>query len=160
MTIANYIYIAVISGYYSKSDWQKWADEEILNNYEVEEWVYNVSLAKDTEELYEAIYEKRMEESYYQNNEFLQEDVVVGYYYMLYGEKRINLYELINRLSDEDDISSSSSIHEIQNFYTIFKEINENNGLIDNCEFIEKIVALLEPYRKLAEEQKIKLDVH
>ncbi|OSA94465.1 UNVERIFIED_ORG: hypothetical protein B2H93_08185 [Clostridium botulinum] len=91
MTIANYIYIAVISGYYSKSDWQKWADEEILNNYEVEEWVYNVSLAKDTEELYEAIYEKRMEESYYQNNEFLQEDVVVGYYYMLYGEKRINL---------------------------------------------------------------------
>ena len=32
MTIANYIYIAVISSYYSKSDWQKWADEEILNN--------------------------------------------------------------------------------------------------------------------------------
>ncbi|GAA0075640.1 hypothetical protein UT300005_00180 [Clostridium sp. CTA-5] len=160
MTIANSLYIAVIIGYYSKSDWQKWADEEILNNDDVEEWVYNVSLAKDTDELYKAIYEKRIEESYYQNNEFLQEDVIVGYYYMLYREKRIILYELISRLSDEDDISSSSSIHEIQNFYIILKEINENNGLIENCEFIEKIMGLLETYRKLAEEQKIKLNLH
>ncbi|MGL4107038.1 hypothetical protein [Clostridium sp. LP20] len=158
MTIANYIYIAVMSGYYSKSDWQKWADEEILNNDNVEEWIYNVSLAKDTEELYEAIYEKRIEESYYQSNEFLQEDVVVGYYYMLYSEKRISLYELISRLSDEDDVSASSSIHENQNFYTIFKDINENYDLIEDYELITKIEKLLQPFKKLAEEQKIKLE--
>ena len=160
MTIANYIYIAVISGYYSKSDWQKWADEEILNNHEVEEWVYNVSLAKNVDELCIALYDKKLEECYYDYNKSLQGDVVVGYYYMLYSEKRISLYELISRLSDEDDVSASSSIHENQNFYTIFKDINENNNLIEECELITKIEKLLQPFKKLAEEQKIKLEEH
>lgn len=160
MTIANYIYIAVISGYYSKSDWQKWADEEILNNDDVEEWVYKVSLAKDKEELYEAIYEKRKEESYYENNEALKEDVVVGYYYMLYREKRLSLYDLIDRLSDDDDISAQSSIHEQEDFYIIFNKINKDNGLIRDPLFIKSMHDLFEPFRKIAEEQKQQLELN
>lgn len=79
---------------------------------------------------------------------------------MLYSEKRISLYELISRLSDEDDVSAISSIHENQNFYTIFKDINKNNNLIEECELITKIEKLLQPFKKMAEEQKIKLEKH
>ena len=95
MTIANYIYIAVISGYYSKSDWQGWADKQISNNDDVEEWIYKVSLAKDIDELCTAVYNKNIEECYYKNNECSQDDAVVGYYYMLYIEKRISLYDAL-----------------------------------------------------------------
>lgn len=160
MTIANYLYIIVVSGYYSKLDWQNWADKEILNNGNVEEWVYKVSLAKNVDELCMALYDKKLEECYYDYNKSLQEDVVVGYYYMLYSEKRISLYELISRLSDEDDVSARSSINENQNFYTIFKDINENHDLIENYELITKIRNLLQPFKKLAEEQKRKLEEH
>lgn len=155
--IANYIYIAVISGYYSKEDWQRWADKEISNNDYVEEWVYEVSLAKDKDELYKALYDKRKNESYYENNEILQEDVVVGYYYMLYIEKKLSLYDLIDRLSDEDDISVKSSIHDQEDFYIIFNKIKEDDSLIRNSTFVKNMQILFEPFRKIAEKQQLEL---
>ncbi|KAJ49741.1 hypothetical protein BD780_000814 [Clostridium tetanomorphum] len=160
MTIANYIYIAVISGYYSKSDWQGWADKQILNNNDVEEWVYKISLAKDIDELCTAVYDKKIEECYYENNEFSQYDAVVGYYYMLYIEKRISLYALIDRLSDDDDISAESSIHEQENFYIIFDKINKDSELISDSLFIKSMHDLFEPFRKIAEEQKQQLELY
>lgn len=83
MTIGYYIYIASMSGYYSKTDWQSWADRQIMDNDEVEEWIYKVSLVKDIEDLCTAVYDKKIEERYYTdldqydliNNEMIRKSV-------------------------------------------------------------------------------------
>ncbi|WP_291562646.1 MULTISPECIES: hypothetical protein [unclassified Clostridium] len=116
MTIGHYIYIASVSGYYSKSDWQGWADRQILNKNEVEDWVYKVSLAKDIEGLSMAVSDKKLEECYYEENKSSSSDAIVGYYYMQYKENRLSLRDLFSKLSDEDDISTTSSINENEDF--------------------------------------------
>ncbi len=160
MTIISYLYIIAISGYYSKEDWQKWADEEILKKAEVDEWIYKVSFAKDEDEFREAIHYPMYDECYLSYNAFSEEDVIVGYYYMMYKEGRMSLYELINKLSDDDDISNSSSIHEKENFYQMFKELTESKD--SNCKkrLDKKIGELLEPLKEIAEEQKKVLESH
>lgn len=160
MTIINYLYIIVISGYYAKKEWQKWADEEILKKDEVDEWIYKISLAKDVDEFMESIYYPMFDECYYSNNEFSREDAIVGYYYMMYKERRISLYELINKLSDDDDISTSSSIHKKENFYELLNELNKRMDLNYKNELANKIEELLEPLKKIAEDQKKIIEFH
>ena len=160
MTIANYIYIIVISGYYTKEDWQKWADEEILKRDEVDDWIYQIATAKDVDEVRSATYYPRLEECYFCYNKFSREDAIVGFYYMLYKENRMSLYELISKLSDEDDISNGSSIRKRQNFYEMFNQLNKINDLDYRNALENKIKELFEPLVKIAKEQKRILEAH
>lgn len=160
MTKATYLYLAVISGYYSEKDWQNWADKEILNNDVVDDWIYNVSLICSKEELCTILYEQSLEECYYDYNDDLKEDIIVGYYYMLFEEKKISLYELISMLGDEDDISVASTVHDVQNFYLLFVKLNKNPELLDDSELKIKLKKLLEPYAELAKKQKNELEYH
>lgn len=40
MTMANYIKELVISEYYKKADWKKWATDKIYENKDNEKWIY------------------------------------------------------------------------------------------------------------------------
>ena len=160
MTIGYYIYIACVSGYYTKSNWQNWADRQILNNDEVQDWIYKVSLAKDIEELCIAVSDKKLEECYFEEHKSLPSDAIVGYYYIKYIENKISLYDLVDRLSDEDDISETSSINEYEDFYRILKEIDVNDRLIEDKLFIKNIHDLFEPFREIAEKQKRQLELY
>lgn len=153
MTIGYYVYLACISGYYCKLDWQSWADRLILKSVNIEDWIYNISLAKNENELCIAVNEKKIGESYCGENKQPLEDAIVGYYYLLYLENRISMYDLLSKLSDEDDISNSSSIHEFQNFYDLWNLVKLNKDLITKKYFVENIHELLEPYRIIASDQ-------
>ncbi len=47
MFIANYIYNAIVSGYYTKLEWREWTHEEIRSKEYVEDWVLDLECAKD-----------------------------------------------------------------------------------------------------------------
>ncbi|MBN3524087.1 hypothetical protein [Paenibacillus apiarius] len=160
MTIGHFLYIACVSGYYSKSDWQGWADRQILKKNEVEDWIYKVSLAKDIEELSSAVSDKKLEECYYEENKSSPSDAIVGYYYIQFLENKISLRDLIDKLSDEDDISTASSINEYEDFYSILNEINSNECLLAEISFTKKINDLFEPFRQIAESQKKQLELY
>ena len=153
MIIADYLYIACESGYYSKLDWQGWADRQILTKNKVEYWIYDVSLATDIVELGTAVCEKRLEERYYAENNFSPSDATVGYYHIQLLENKISLRDLIDKLSDEDDPATSSSIHHGINFYNIWKEIGSDEKRLEDNSFIQKINDLCEPYRLIAQSQ-------
>ncbi len=54
-SIEKFLYSIIYSGFYSKSDWQKWADKMISNNNEVDNWIYNLSLASNKDEALKAV---------------------------------------------------------------------------------------------------------
>lgn len=158
LTIASNLYIACVSGYYSKVDWQEWADRQILKKDTVEDWIYEVSLAKDLNELSLAVGAKMLDESYYEKNRFSKSDVIVGYYYLQFLENKITLRDLISKLSDEDDPSNSSSINEFLNFYAIMGEINLDNSILKEPLFDQKLAIVFDPYKQIAESQKEQLE--
>jgi len=51
MPIENYLHTIVVSEYWKKEQWQSWADELILCNDELKDWIYDVAFAKNREEL-------------------------------------------------------------------------------------------------------------
>lgn len=158
--IADYLYIACESGYYSKQDWQCWADRQILTKSKVEYWIYDVSLAKDIVELGIALSEIRMEGSFYVENNFSPSDAAVGYYYLKLIENRLSLRNIIDKLSNEDDPAMASSIHYGLNFYDIWKEIDVDEKRLEDPLLIQKINDLCEPYRQIAERQLEQLQLY
>lgn len=110
MPIINYLYTAVLSGYLKKEQWQKWADCIIMNESEVDTWIYEVSIAKNASEVCNAIYYQKIIESFDNDTKYWEPDIVIGYYYLMYQKGEMLLKDLIERLSDEDDICSESEI--------------------------------------------------
>lgn len=160
MTIGHYIYIISVSEYYYKSDWQNWADNQILKNTTVDDWIYKVSLAKNIEELTNVLNDKIIEECYFEEHNSSPSDAIVGYYYMKYLEKKINLYHLVSKLSDEDDISVSSSVHQKMNFYNIFKKLDSAPNIATDEMFLKHIDEILTPFILIAEKQKKLLELY
>lgn len=153
--IAHYLHTIVLSGYYTSDDWQSWADNIILNNdiKNIEYWIFDVSLAKNQDELFNAIRDKvtveNMTDDYYF---YWEPDIVIGYYYLLYKENRISLSELFERLGYDDDISNESIINyvDIMNGYVV----NEDSFSESEFAALDK---LLNPFMNTALEQKRKL---
>lgn len=46
MPIVNYLHTIVLSKYWNTNQWQSWADCLIICNDNLEEWVYDVAIAK------------------------------------------------------------------------------------------------------------------
>lgn len=94
--IANELQIIAQSGYYSAKDWQAWADNIILNSDEVDSWIYDVSLAQNLTELMWAVQDA------YDNNcsEYLRNDTILGYKYMMYRENRLAINDLAKYFID------------------------------------------------------------
>ena len=106
MIIVNYLHTVVISGYYEKEQWQSWADKIILNNENVQSWIYDVAVAKNKQELFDAIAFEKCIEEFSKDTLYWETDVVIGYYYLMYKEDKITLSQLVEKVTDEDDASS------------------------------------------------------
>lgn len=156
ITIANYLFAAASSGFYSRKDWQAWADKLILKNDKVDDWIYSVSLAKDVNELSKALGDKIIEENYYANNESPPSDAVIGYFYMEYLAGSLSLYELLNKSGTEADSGEASK--ECEEFYSILNEIDRKEKSVDDEVFINGIKCMFEPFMKVAEQQKKEIE--
>lgn len=156
VTIANYLFIASSSGFYSKKDWQGWADKQILKNDSVEDWIYSVSLAKDINELSNALGDKIIEENYYGNNEYPPSDAVIGYFYKRYLNGEISLYELLNKSGAEAD--GGEATLECEEFYSILNEIDRNEKDPNDEEFLKCIKFMFEPFLKVVQYQLKKIE--
>ena len=147
MPIANYLHTIVISEYWEEEQWQSWADELILRNDKLENWIYDVAFAKDKEKLYLAIAHEKVIEVFNKETLYCEPDVVIGYYYLMYQEGRMNLSKLFLKLADEDDISSETKLFDFQEITCILNEVRK--GKID----IERIDKVLTPLAKIAKKQ-------
>lgn len=147
MPIVNYLHTIVVSEYWKEEQWQSWADELILCNNELKNWIYDVAFAKNREELCISIAHEKITEIFDKETLYWEPDVVIGYYYLMYQEGRMDLPELFSKLADEDDISSESELFE---FHEAMSMLNEaRRGEIDK----EKVDKLLMPFAKVAREQ-------
>ena len=138
MIIVNYLHTAVISGYYEKTQWQSWADRIILNNENVQSWVYDVAVAKNKQELYDAIAFQKCIENFSKDTLYWEPDVVIGYYYLMYKEGKITLSQLFEKINNEDDASSESELFDNKEIVEIIK--NQKISMVD----LEKIEKFLE----------------
>lgn len=147
MPIVNYLHTIVVSEYWKVEQWQSWADKLILSNDELEDWIYDVAFAKNSEQLCLAIAHKKITEVFDKETLYWEPDVVMGYYYLMYQEGRLNLLELFLKLADEDDISSESELFDCQEAMSMLDEVRV--GKMDT----EKVEKLLMPLAKVAREQ-------
>lgn len=153
MLIANYLYVAVISGYYKKQDWQAWADKIIISNNNLDIWIYDVSMAQNKEELYKSIGDRKREEYFEKETFFSEADVVIGYYYLMFKEGKMNLSELIFRLNDEDDSAVDAVICGNKRFKKLLNKINRSREQ-KYTKFIQKLDEILNPLVHIAQQQQ------
>ena len=144
MPIVNYLHTIVLSKYWNTNQWQSWADRLIVCNDNLEEWVYDVAIAKSREELLLAIAHEKTIEIFNKETLYWEPDVVIGYYYLMFQESRIKLSELFEKLFDEDDASSESEFFDSQEAKRILNQARKDEY---NLEKIDKI---LEPFAKIA----------
>lgn len=156
MCIAKCLFAAAFSGHYNKNDWQAWADERILKNNKVEDWIYNVSLANSIDNLSEALSDKLIDEEHKNPSWGLFSDAVIGYFYMEYLNGEMSLYELLTKSGSEAD--SGEATLECEEFYSILNEIDRKEKSIDDGEFLNSIKCMFEPFIKVAEQQKKELE--
>lgn len=129
LPIANYLMIAVSSGYYIKKDWQNWADNIISRDTKFEYWIYEVSIAKSKEELYIAIIDKVYEECFRESSLYEKEDCIIGYYFLMYKEGRLSFSNLLYNLYFEDDLSNDALILDNLNFKYLVNAIKKTKCL-------------------------------
>lgn len=154
--IAHYLNTAVASEYYKKEDWENWADNIIMNEGNLDEWIYDVSIAKNKNELFAAIQPQLCQEYFESDDWYSEADVVIGYYYLMYKERKMNLLELMSRIYDEDDISVEASICDRKEFKEIGKMFFSSEILTSSFEWFNKIESLIEPLVEIAlQQQKI-----
>ena len=135
--IANYLYTAVISGYYTVDERREWADRIILNNNvdDIDIWIFDVAFSTNQEQFYNVIWEEKTQEVFDENTSYSKEDVIIGYYYLLYKEKKISAFELLYRITDEDDNSYGGNLYTDNRFCEVIFSVSD---LIKNCDTNEK----------------------
>lgn len=147
MPIVNYLHTIVVSEYWKEEQWQSWAYKLILCNNELEDWIYDVAFAKNKEQLCLAVAHEKVIEVFDKETLYWEPDVVIGYYYLMHQEGRMDLLELFSKLTDEDDISSESELFDFQEAMSMFNKARM--GEID----MEKVDKLMMPLAKVAREQ-------
>ena len=131
MPIVNYLHTIVVSEYWKKEQWQSWADELILCNDELEGWIYDVAVAKNKEELCLSIAHEKITEVFDKETLYWEPDVVIGYYYLMYQEGRMDLSTLFSKLADEDDISSEARLFNFQKAMYMLNKERMSTGEMD-----------------------------
>lgn len=129
LPIASYLMIAVSSGYYVKKDWQSWADNIIVKGLTLEYWIYEVSIAKNEEEVYIAIIDKIYEEYFSELSLYGKKDCIIGYYFLMYKEGRLSLSNLLYKLYFEDDPSYEALILDDLKFKYLVDTIKKTKSL-------------------------------
>lgn len=142
VSIERLLWNIIESGMYQKADWQAWADKIILENDEVDKWIYDLSLAATKEDVLNALFVSHDGYgAYYLTTKFCDYEVFEGYYYLLYKEGKMDLKDFLWESANLQDAYACD-----HSFY----------GLID-CDISEisdKINNHFKPYAEEALRQK------
>lgn len=147
--IAHYLFAISFSGYYKKKDWQHWADQRILKQSSVEDWLINIALANSIEMLSNALSDLLISERYKIKNLSPSSDAIIGYFYLMYLEGKLSLQELLLKSGDEADGGEGASV-DCEEFYAFSNTLEKNSLLLEDVDFQKKISVLYEPFRKIA----------
>lgn len=156
IAIAHYLFAAAWSGFYKKTNWQSWADNQILKLSSVDNWIYDVSLANNLDGISRALSDKIIDENYKNSNLELISDAVIGYYYMSYLENKITVYELLDKSGKEAD--GGESTIECEEFYSMLNDLEKNEYIRKDENFIKKIQILFAPFLQIALNQKERIE--
>lgn len=151
--IAHYLFAISFSGFYNKSEWQKWADELILREDKPKLWLINVSLARNIDDLSKALSDLMITERSYLRNEPPFSDAVIGYYYLRYLSKDISINELLQMSGEEAD-GGEGATKACEEFYMILNELESDKDLEFKHDFVKMIAEIFEPFKIIALKQK------
>lgn len=154
--IAHYLQTAVKSGYFQCMEWENWADRLIINNDEVDSWIYDVSCAKSESELYLAIQPKICQEFFTEENMYSEPDIIIGYYYLLYKENRMSIQHLLSRLNDDDDDSSDAQLFHNKRFKEIVQLLFKNIEFVRE-EDVGEMLGMMKILATVAKKQQMEL---
>lgn len=139
MTLANYLYALVYSDMYDETKWQNWAIN-ILKETPYDDdtgWIYEVVLATSKQRLFEVIAERRHNENYFAFNNFVLTEIIQGYYFCQCLNKKISLYEMLEKSGDVADAGQDSRGCEF--FYSLLNEIDKVPGIANSAGFMKII---------------------
>lgn len=163
--VARSLYALAYCGIYKYQDWQKWADKLILDNSELDLWIYDVSMAHDFTTLSEAIGDRIEQETWSEYPSYTITELILGGYYYMYKSDDITLYELIElsgQVSDGGDASKDCEyfydilnkidkqpvegrnyelLKELDNYFgPLYQEILRRKSLIETCSYEDIII--------------------
>ena len=129
LTIERFLWNIIESGMYQKADWQNWADRMILENDDVDNWIYDLSLATTKEEVVNTLFVSHDGYgAYYLPTEFCDYEVFEGYYYLLYKEGKMDLKDFLWKSAElEDAHACDHSFYGMAN-----RDISEISDIINN----------------------------
>ena len=155
--IAHYLFAVSYSGYYQKKDWQNWADQRIMKQILVEDWLISISLSNSIEILSDALSDLLISERADMENKITSSDAIIGYFYLMYLEGKLSIYELLLNSGDEADGGEGASI-ECEEWYALSTNLDGNIFLAEEATFKKKIAALYAPFKKIAQLQLEELE--
>jgi len=151
--IAHYLFAIAFSGFYKKTEWQKWADKHILREDKPKLWMINVSLARNIDELSKALSDLMITERSYAKKDPPFSDAVIGYYFLRYSSKDISINKLLQMSGEEADGGEGATI-ECEEFYRILNELERQEDLEFNPNFVKMLTELFDPFKNIALKQK------
>ena len=155
--IAHYLFAITFSEYYSKADWQTWADERIMRQAKPEPWLIEVSLANNVDGLSKVLSDQMISERESVKSMAPFSDVVIGYFYLKYLSKEISLYILLQRSGEEAD-GGEGATRACEDYFFILNELEANKDLEQDSGFRMMIEELFEPLKCIALSQKEALE--
>lgn len=153
IAIANYLYSIVYSGIYNKTDWQKWADQLIINHDNLDLWIYNLSMARDKNQVFEVLSERMHYECGEIELPYSLTEVIQGYYYYKFVNKEINLYKLLTEAGAVADAAQDSK-KGCEYFYDKLNQIDDDKTIVHEKGFAEEITEYFLPLYREAIYQK------
>lgn len=151
--IAHYLFAIAFSEYYSKADWQNWADERILRQTRPEPWLINVSLASNIDVLSKVLSDQMISERDSVKSMPPFSDAVIGYFYLKYLSKKITLNDLLQKSGEEAD-GGEGATRACEDYYSILNKLEANKDLDQDSSFIMMIEEIFEPLKFIALSQK------
>lgn len=129
--VFHYLYTAIYSGYYVKQDWQLWVDKLIVKSKEVENWMLELSIANSMSDALLAIAFEKNTEEIKKDLYYWEPDIIMGYYFIMYQEKKIDFHTLITKLYDEDDAVSESMLFDLRAFNECLDKMSKMEMITD-----------------------------
>ena len=144
--IARSLYALAYCGIYKYQDWQKWADKLILDNQELDLWIYDVSMAYDFNALSKAIGERMEQENWSEYPSYTITELILGGYYYMYKNNNITLYKLIERCGKVSD--GGDAPKDCEYFYELMNEIDKQPTIEKSYGLQKELERYLEPLRQ------------
>ena len=135
---------AAHSGRVSKNDWQYWANKQIGSAEHPDDWVFAMSIAESTEELWKALGPQMINAQ----AEEAMDDAVLGHIWQRYVNGEISLGECLLSAAEKADCSSASI--GCEEIYALLQELNDSS---DETTVSQKAAKLFSHVHETAQKQ-------